>query len=611
MSLPHITIPGDPLYSTPISPLIYGEFVEFLNDLIPGMRAERLQDRSFEGPLQPARVYPPDQDWTAPRWKPFAAGAPAFDRWPDRDGDLDMVSAAATLEFATDEPYAGRRCAAVNVASEDGRPFIAGILQEHVTVRQGEPLLARLSLRGPALGDAPVRISIGRNYGVFFKTYATAELRGVADGWQRFEAELVSDTTDPDASFAISLSAPGELRMPRDNLLGWRRDVVETVRAARPGIIRFGGSSLIYYDWRSGVGPRDRRAAFENQPWGNLEEHDVGLHEFLEFCELVGAEALICLNANSTTVDDILAEIEYCNGPADSPNGRLRAELGHPQPFGARFWQIGNEQSGAEYERRMVAYARAIRARHPELILMASYPSDTILADLSGEVAYVCPHFYDPHSPALERELRGLIERIQRAAGNQALRIAVTEWNHTGGHWGWARSWLLTHFNALNAARMFNLYQRAGDYVRVANRSNLVNSCCSGSIQTRASGLHVTPCYHVQKAYANLSGDVALRVALDAGETLDVSATRRSTDGETVVAVVNSAPRPELRVIDLPAGRADAGTLRAWTLAAPSLDAVNSFEDPERVAPAESTFQAPGRRVEYTFPAFSVTLLRK
>jgi alpha-L-arabinofuranosidase len=272
-----------------------------------------------------------------------------------------------------------------------------------------------------------------------------------------------------------------------------------------------------------------------------------------------------------------------------------------------KHWQIGNEQSGEEYERRLVDYARAIRARHPDLILMASYPSDTILADLSTEVDYVCPHIYDPCSPQVERELRGLIERIQRVARNQALRIGVTEWNHTGGHWGWARSWLLTHYNALNAARMFNLYQRAGDAVRVANRSNLVNSCCSGSIQTRPGRLHVTPAYHVQKAYATLSGDGALRVALEPGEALDVSATRRSADGGTVVAVVNSGPRPEARAIRLPAGGAEA--LRVWTLAAP-LDAVNSFEDPERVAPAESTLQAPGRRFEHVFPPWSVTLLR-
>ncbi len=170
------------------------------------------------------------------------------------------------------------------------------------------------------------------------------------------------DVTDDDATLVIGTSAAGTFwvdmvsLMPHDHVLGWRRDVVEAVRAARPGIIRFGGSSLIYYDWRIGIGPRDKRAAFENRPWGNMEDNDVGLHEFLQFCELVDAEPLICLNSNSTTVEDILAEIEYCNGPADSRHGSLRAAMGHPEPFRVTYWQIGNEQSGEEYEQRMVDY---------------------------------------------------------------------------------------------------------------------------------------------------------------------------------------------------------------------------------------------------------------
>ena len=613
--VPAIRITGDRLYPEPISPLIYGEFVELLNDLIPGMRAEKVEDRSFEGVLQPAYTYPPGQDWTRPRWRSFASGWPGFDHWPVQPEELDAPGATASLAIDLDNPYAGRRSARVTVAGDASRSFLAGIAQEGIAVRAGEQLIFQLHLRSDDLAGASARLMLGRDYGVFFKTYATAELDGVGGSWRLFEGTLVPDVTDDDATLVIGASAPGTFwvdmvsLMPCDHVLGWRRDVVEAVRATRPGVIRFGGSSLIYYDWRIGIGPRDKRAAFENRPWGNMEDNDVGLHEFLQFCEQVEAEPLICLNSNSTTVEDILAEIEYCNGPADSLHGGLRADMGHPEPFRVKYWQIGNEQSGEEYEQRMVDYARAIRSRHPELVLLASYPSDAILRNLSDEVDYVCPHLYAPYSPAIEKEVQGLIDAIGRTATNKGLKLGVTEWNHTASHWGWGRSWLLTLYNALNAACMFNLYQRHGNTVRIANRSNLVNSCCSGSIQTTRSGIYFTPCYYTQTAYANLAGDAAVRVEADPDEALDLAATRRSADGQVALFAVNVTPRPLRRTIHFATGRAS-GHAQAWSLSGPSLDAVNSFADPDRVSPGESEFAFDGQSLSYEFPPYSITILR-
>jgi alpha-N-arabinofuranosidase len=383
--------------------------------------------------------------------------------------------------------------------------------------------------------------------------------------------------------------------------------VVQAICALKPGIIRFGGSSLIYYDWRAGVGPRQRRAPFVNHPWDNMEENDVGIHEFLVFCELVGAQPLICLNSNSATLEQILEEIEYCNGAADTRWGSVRAAMGHPQPFNVRYWQIGNEQSGEEYEQRMVDYARAIRAHFPQLTLLASYPSDNILRNLSDEVDYVCPHIYAPLSADVEQNLLSLISQIQQQTRNRKLKIAVTEWNHTGGHWGWARAWLLTLFNALNAARMFNLYQRHGDMIDIANRSNMTNSCNSGTLQTSALGMYLTPTYHVQRAYASYTGERALKVNTSADETLDIVATQRAANGEIALFVVNYTGQTERREVDL---KPDRFVCHAWTLIGPGLDAVNDFVEKERVAPQEAELELSGEPFSYGFPPYSVTVLR-
>ncbi|MCC6444878.1 MAG: hypothetical protein IT210_15650 [Armatimonadetes bacterium] len=604
------------LYEDTISPFIYGDFMEPLNDLLPGMWAEKIEDRSFAGTLQPGQTWPPDSRWDYPRWHSFVCGVPFREASPTSHPDFEMPTASAVLEMDPARPFCGRQSAKVTVSRGDGKPFVAGIIQEGMSVREGEKLNFEMYLRGEIAGEGTVKALLGRSYGVFFRAYAELEWKGVTGEWQKHCGQLISGVTDEEAALMIGLSGEGVFwadkvsLMPETNLCGWRPDVVEAVRALTPRIIRFGGSSLIYYQWENGIGPRERRAPFENRPWGNMEENDVGLHEFLQFCELVAAEPLICLNSNSTAIGQILDEIEYCNGPADSPYGRIRAEMGHPEPFHVRFWQIGNEQSGEAYERTMAEYAHIIRQQYPDLVLMASYPSDNILQNLSGDLDYICPHYYTPYSPEGEAGIVRLIERIRQEGRNPDLKIGLTEWNHTAGHWGWGRAWLLTLYNALNAARMFNMFHRLGDRVRIANRSNLTNSCCSGVLQTSTSGLYLTPCYHVQKAYANLSGDQALQVEAAAGETLDVSATRRSQDGEIALFAVNDRPLPRSCAI-IPEG-IPPGTraVRVWTLTGPSLSAVNSFQEKERVAPTETEFHGQGGSMAYTFPPHSVTILR-
>ncbi len=606
----------EPLYPEPISPLIYGDFVEFLNDLVPGMWAERLQDRCFEGCLQPKMLWRPEEDWTYPRWVSFATGWPAWDRCPTSLAELEAPRPRVSLVFEQYMAYAGRQTAWLEVERGDDRPFVAGVAQHNVAVRAGERLRFEVFALGQLPEPSSVHVLLGRDYGAFFRRYASLEIQGIGQQWRRYTGTLTSDVTDAHATLAIGITSPGTLYldkaslMPEDNLDGWRPDVVQAIRELKPGIIRFGGSSLIFYQWQNGIGPRDRRAPFENRPWGNREENDVGLHEFLRFCELVDAEPLICLNSNSTTVQQVLEEIEYCNGPADSRFGAIRAAMGHPEPFNVRYWQIGNEQGGAEYERILVEYAQAIRQHHPDLVLLASYPSDRLVGDLSDMVDYVCPHFYDPHTPQMEQELRALIARIRREAVNKDLKLGVTEWNHTSGQWGPARAWLLTLYNALNAGRMLNMYQRQGDMVRIANRSNMTNSECSGILQTSPTDIYFTPCYYVQKAYANLSGDRALRVDLGAEEELDVSATCDVGTGETVLAVVNCSGKVQHRTIDLSDLGLTQGQVLVWTLTGPAPDAINSFEDKRLVAPVETMETALGDVLDHAFVPYSVTILR-
>ncbi|HEY3342958.1 MAG TPA: hypothetical protein VGK81_13105, partial [Anaerolineae bacterium] len=256
-----IVVSNELRYSETISPLIYGEFIEPLNDLIPGMWAEKVRDRSFEGVLQPAQVYPPGQDWVYPRWHTFTAAGIQFNHWPSQPNELEMITAGATLTLDAENPCVGRQSARVTVHGATQLPFTAGIAQPDIAVQAGQVLNLELYLRGDAAAtrDGRVTVMLGRNYGVFFRAYAQSTLSGLNQEWQCFSGTLTSSVTDEHATLAIGLPQPGTFwvdkvsLMPQDALHGWRPDVVQAIRALKPGIIRFGGSSLIFYDWRAGV----------------------------------------------------------------------------------------------------------------------------------------------------------------------------------------------------------------------------------------------------------------------------------------------------------------------------------------------------------------------
>ncbi|MDQ1318379.1 MAG: hypothetical protein QG588_2039, partial [Candidatus Poribacteria bacterium] len=90
-----IIISSESAYEDSISPLIFGDFMEPLNDLLPGMWSEKIVDRNFAGVLQPNCIYPPGTNWAYPRWEPIVYGQPEFDRWLDSHGDTEMINVTA------------------------------------------------------------------------------------------------------------------------------------------------------------------------------------------------------------------------------------------------------------------------------------------------------------------------------------------------------------------------------------------------------------------------------------------------------------------------------------------------------------------------------------
>jgi alpha-N-arabinofuranosidase len=595
-----LKVTRDPLHAEPINPMQYGQFIEYLCDLVPGMWAEKLYDGSFEGLTAYKYAYLRQTDFREKPWFPSGATNRA--------------------EYTADrnDPVSGAVCQKIAVAG--GAPCTVGISQDGIAVERERPCTFRCYLRQEGI-KGPVEVRLHREG----KLLASAEF-SPGGAWKKHSARLTAAETATNATLSISFRGPGTLwldnasLMPDDAAGGWRPDVVAAVKALKPGVIRFGGSALDEpgygeFDWKDTIGDPDKRKPF--RAWGGLQPTGPGLEEIVQFCRLVGAEPLLCIRVTGRTPKDAAEQVQYFNGAADTPMGKLRAKNGHAEPYGVKLWQVGNERSGDDYEARLADFCKAMREVDPSIALLSSYPRAGVLRKAGDQIDYVCPHHYDcADLAACENDLARVADLCRTLAPKRKVKVAVTEWNTTAGDWGPRRARLWTLENALACSRYHNLMHRHCDIVDIANRSNLTNSFCSGIIQTDNHRLYKTPTYYAQQLYATLAGNKSLRVEspLPAALKPDVSATL-SADGTTLTLfAVNAGVGDVTRPLDLSTFGNAGQEVEVWTLAdrkgAGEPDVTNNFGEPERVAPVKSRYKAESGRFEYRFPALSLTVLR-
>ncbi len=582
-----------------ISPLQYGQFIEYLCNLVPSMWAEKLYDGSFEG-LSPYKFeFIKETDFKEKPWYP--------------SGEVNRA------EYALDRITKVSGEVSRRIRVDGGAPCTVGVSQDGIFVERGKACEFKCWLRAQEVRE-PVRVSLHHEA----TRYAGCELLPKAD-WQKFSAKLVPKARDENATLTIEFSGPGTLwldnasLMPVDSVGGWRRDVVEAVRALKPGVIRFGGSALDdpnlgEFEWKETVGDPDHRRPF--RAWGGLQPVGPGLEEIVQFCRVVGAEPLICVRSNGRTPKDAAEEIEYFNGAPGTSMGSWRARNGHLQPYGIKYWQVGNERAGQEYETRLPSFCEAMKGADPRIKLFSSFPTPGVLRGSSQFLDFACPHHYSQDLAWMESDLLATERMIRENAPGRDIKIGVTEWNTTAGDAGPRRAMLWSLANALACSRYHNLLHRHCSSVEIANRSNLANSFCSGIIQMDNHRLFKTPTYYAQQLYATLAGARPLAIASSLPPNLgpDFSATL-SGDGQTLtVFAVNDSLQDVCRPLDLSEFFSNRRAVAVWTLAdrrgAGEPDAANSFADPERVVPVKGrvTFKSP--RFTYCFPRLSLTLLQ-
>jgi alpha-L-arabinofuranosidase len=614
-----------------ISPLLYGQFLEFMFEGIKGgLHAELIRNRSFEEP--------PNAIGLSRNWE----------RYPDDRND----DYALTFHWDDQSAYPSQRKEhSLRIEAGDGVIERHGIYQPRIPITSGLEYRGYFWLRtADYAGNVTVALESDSDQ---HQVYAAANVNQIGRGdWRKYEFSLRPTRNDPLARFAILFPGRGTVwidqvsLMPADTAAGGvRRDVFDKIKLLKPAFIRWPGGNVAQdYHWLWGIGPRDERVTWSNLSWKNEPEpSDFGTDEFVMFARALGAEPSLTVNVEGrgATVSEAAAWVEYCNGPATSKYGAMRAANGHPAPFGVKLWEVGNEiwgdwvrgHSDAEtYARNYNRYAQAMRAVDPSIKLIAVGDNDmswnrTVLREAGRNIDYLAIHHYygrrevqgDPLNLMarplfFERfytQVRQLLVELGLAG---RIKLAINEW---GLDLPTERQYSMEP--ALYGARLMNVFERSGELVEMSAVSDLVNGWPGGIIQAGRHSVFVSPIYLVNQLYAEHRGDQRLATTVNSPTFntsregtnipyLDATASR-TADGKTIfIKAVNTNQTSALLTTITIQGAIPAPQAELEIVTASSPNVANDFSRPDAVSIQKKMLPS-GRSFDVTLPKHSVSVI--
>ena len=585
----------------PMSKYIYGQFIEHLGRCIyGGIWAEMLEDRKF------------------------------FYKVGDKESPWRPVGDAAAIAMNTAAPYVGAHTPEVTVAGT-GKP--GGIEQGDLGVTAGKKYVGRVILAGDA-GVGPVHVTL--IWGAGAKDRQTVRVSGVAREFTSFPIAFTPAATTDTARLEISAAGKGLLRigtaslMPADNVEGFRADTLRLLRELNAPVYRWpGGNFVSGYDWRDGIGDRDKRPPRKNPAWRGVEHNDVGIDEFMALCRLIATEPYIAVNSGLGNVQAAADEVEYVNGAATTGLGKVRAANGHKEPYLCRFWSIGNEMYGdwqlghiplAQYQEKHNQFARAMRAKDPSITLVGvgavGQWTEGMLTNCADNMSLISEHFYVQEAPGLMAHVALVPRQIKRIAdahrkyrqtlptlAGKDIRIALDEWNYWYGPHLYGE--LGTQYflkDALGIVAGLHEYSRQSDIVFMANYAQTVNVI--GAIKTSKREAVLDSTGVVLALYRKQFGTIPVEIG-GAPEPLDVAAAWRENGRALTISVVNPTRQEQTMDLQLD-GRVLPQRARLWRVSGTDERACNVPGKPPQVVVQETAAAPIARRL--TVPPMSASL---
>jgi alpha-N-arabinofuranosidase len=594
---PKITVDASRV-GEPMAPEIYSQFIEHLGRCIyGGIWAEMLEDRKFYHPITPE--FHPYRSLTNTPF-PVVGASP----W--------QIIGNGNVTMTTDHPFVGRHTPLV--------PAATGIRQGDLGITQAKRYTGYVWLKSAGTAAAQVKLELAWGDGEAACKAVTLD-RITAD-YQRYPLEFEAGATTDKASLTLRVVTGSVLigtvsLMPADNVEGLRADTLALLKELQAPIYRWpGGNFVSGYDWRDGIGDRDRRPPRTNPAWTGVEHNDFGMNEFIRFCQLVKTEPWITVNTGFGDAHSAAAQLEYCNGAADTLWGARRIKNGAAQPFAVKYWGIGNEMFGGwqlgfmkldHYILKQNWVVDTMRQVDPSIICIASGNagswSQGLLKSCTNHMDFIAEHFYTQQRPDLLAHVRQVPDNIRGKAEfhrnmrkelpqlkGKNIRIAMTEWNYWYGPHQFGE--LGTRYfvkDALGIAAGLHEYARQSDIVGSAFYAQTVNVI--GAIKTSRRNAAFETTGLVLKLYRQKFGQ--LPVSTQASGPIDAQAAW-STDRKTLtLGIVNASNKPATIPLTLSGAKLKPAGTR-WQIADADPLAFNDPDQPPRVTIQEqpvSNFQ--------------------
>ena len=445
---------------------------------------------------------------------------------------------------------------------------------------------------------------------------------------------------------------------PIPNTHGLRNDVLAALKELHVPVLRWpGGCFADEYHWRDGIGPRDKRPRRPNASWGGVDTNAFGTHEFLDLCEMLGADAYINGNVRSGSPQEMMEWIEYMTSDADSELANLRRRNGREKPWKIPYFAVGNETWGcggnmrpeyyADVYRRYATFIKSYSGNHIQKLAAGGYDNnynwtEVLMAQAAKQMEGLSLHYYT--LPTGKWEKKGSATEFGEAEWHATLArtlqiddyiqkhsaimdkydpekrvgLMVDEW----GTWYDAEPGrdmgALYQQNSLRDAIVaginLNIFNRHADRVRMANIAQMVN-VLQAMILTDKEKIVLTPTYHVFRMYRVHQGATLIPVELTTPEYkfgdalvpgLNVSASRDAA-GRVHLSIVNLDPT---RSAEITVSGGTFKNVSGEVLTASAVNAINTFEQPNNVKPAPfSAYKVQGQQLSVSVPAKSVVVL--
>ena len=472
------------------------------------------------------------------------------------------------------------------------------------------------------------------------KIIGTSTIDLIEGSWRIYETIIKVNQTNPKAKLKLKFEGEGSLDIDMISLFpsdtwkgrknGLRKDLVKLIEDLNPGFIRFPGGCIVEgrtldrrYQWKKTIGPIENRELIVNR-WNTEFSHrntpdyyqsfGLGFFEYFLLSEDLNAEPLPILGCGMACqfntgelvpmddmgpyIQDALDLIEFANGGITTHWGKLRAEMGHPEPFNMKYIGIGNEQWGPEYIKRYKIFDKAIKEKYPDIIIISGsgpFPEGDFfeygweeLKKLNVEI--VDEHFYK--SPDWFKKNANRYDSYDRNgpkvfAGEYAAQSDQIASPKNKNNWECA----------LSEAAFMTGMERNADVVRMTSYAPLMAHTEAWQWKTDLIWFdnlssYGTPSYYVQKLYAEYSGTEVIDVKLNGSKAIGqnglfISAVKDSIKSKLIIKVANTSGKINELNLSFNGGSVN-NELNFIELSHQNIDAENSIDSPNEITPVFS-----------------------